>query len=586
MNKNKLTIYSIAKSVSYELLIEDLLQIKGESSVSVLEKFIKRKYSIRLKVIWLKIFNAFLFGILPIFPLIAYFEVIRLLPNAIPFEVNIFITSLIFVIFFSLQFFDFILMGIFNSIDIMSGEIFSWLKTLPISEKKLSKIALFTIFRALDLPIIVITTAFPFVMLIGTQNIILFIICFGISFLNMIFSFFLLIIFGEKFARMINLHKFKSKNTLVLQLFNTFSYTIIIFGSIFIVQISLSSIITFINIFINLEYPVTINLIFSLISFPFNPSFIISIFLNLSQINPFLWINCFLGLGLYILLIIVVSTKAITTFNKMVSGKYKTFNLHLDYKKNPVKVKTNSPVRAFLRKDLIIASRSLQTFMSIIVPIILSFVFFFYYNVTYAGGGILFSLEFSFYNWMVILGFSPILSSLIISNLSNIDISGRTIMSTLPIIPRDQALAKLILLLAVQTVSTMSPLLMYIFHPNFLLLLTIMLLALPFVYFSLILIFLMKVKLFSRIRNHFVVEEISTNRRVINWFKILILVYSIYFLVIFLVIYSVYYFQTVQALVVIHTLLTFIFFIFLYLFYKSLFPKSRKLKEIGKTKEP
>ena len=130
MKKNKLTIYSIAKSVSYELLIEEILQTKSESVVRVLEKFVNRKYSIKLKVISLKIFNAFLFGILPIFPLIAYFEISQLLTNNVPFEVNIFIKSLIFVIFFSLQFFDFFLMGIFNSIGIMSGEIFGWLKSL------------------------------------------------------------------------------------------------------------------------------------------------------------------------------------------------------------------------------------------------------------------------------------------------------------------------------------------------------------------------------------------------------------------------------------------------------------------------
>ena len=157
MNKNKLTVYSIAKTVSYELLIEELLQRKEELVIQVLEKYTKRKNSIKLNIIYLKIFNALLFGILPIFPLISYLGVFQLLTVSVPFEVSIFIKGLIFMIFFSLQFFDFILLGIFNSINIMSGEMFTWLKTLPISDKKLSKIAIFTIFRALDLPIIMIT---------------------------------------------------------------------------------------------------------------------------------------------------------------------------------------------------------------------------------------------------------------------------------------------------------------------------------------------------------------------------------------------------------------------------------------------
>jgi hypothetical protein len=582
MKKNKQTIYSIAKSVSYELLIEELLQANEQLVTRVLEKFIKRKHSIRLKVISLKIFNSIIFGILPIFPLLAYFGVTQLGTDAFSIEVNILVKSLILVIFFSLQLVDFLLMGIFNSINIMSGEIFSWLKTLPISEKKLSKIAMFTIFRAFDLPIIVITAVFPIVVLIGTQNIILFVICFGISFMNMIFSFFLLVILGEKFARMMNLHKFKSKKSLLLQLFNTFSYTIIIFGSIFVIQITLSSIVTFIDIFTSLEFPALVNLILSLIPFPGNPSFLTTIFFNPSQINHYLWENTLIGIGLYILLILAVYFKALKTFKKMVSGKSKNIDLYLNSRLPQIKVRTKSPIRAFLRKDLIIASRSLQIFMSIIVPIMLSFVFVYYYNLSYAGGGVLLSGDI-FFNWVVILGFNPIISMLITTNLLNIDISGRTIMSALPIIPRDQAIAKLILLFSIQTVSTILPSFMYIFHPNFLDLLITTFVILPFVYVFLLLIFLMKVKLFSRIRNHYVVEEISSDKILINWLKIVILIYGIYVLIITLAT-SVYYIQGVQTLLYVLTITIFISILILSSFFKSIFPKSRELKDISKYK--
>lgn len=573
MNKDKPTVYSIAKTVSYELLIEELLQRKEELVLQVLEKFTKRKYSITLNIIYLKIFNALLFGILPIFPLIAYMGVFQLLTISVLFEVSIFIKGLIFIIFFSLQFFDFILLGIFNSINVMSGEMFTWLKTLPISDKKLSKIAIFTIFRALDLPIIMITAVFPVIMLIGTQNIMIFIICFGISFMNMFFSFFLLVIFGEKIAKRRNLRKAKSKKSLFLQLVNTFSYTLIIFGSIFIIQLTLSSIITFINIFMNFRYIPLLNLIFSLIPFPFNPSFLTSIFIDPSQINRFLWRNSFIGMCLYIILLYLVYRKAINTFKRTVSRKHKTINLKVDFDKTQVKIKTNSPIRAFLRKDLIIASRSIQEFMSIIAPILFSFVFVFFYNLSYAGGQALFSGTMVF-NSILILGFSPFISSLMITNLLDSDISGRTIMSTLPIIPRDQALAKLILLLSIQTISTITPSLMYIFHPNFLDLLISMLVVLPFMYFFLLLIFLLKVKLFSRIRNHYVVEEISSEKKFLKWLKILILIYSIYFLIILFGI-VIYYFQGVQTLAMVTALTVIIFFLSLLIFFRSLFPNPK-----------
>ncbi|MHA2339991.1 MAG: hypothetical protein ACXACX_22045 [Candidatus Hodarchaeales archaeon] len=567
MKKNNYTVYSIAKTVSYELLIEELLQRREQLVIRVLDKFIKRKYSIRINIIFLKIFNAFLLGILSIFPLIAYNEVNQVLIDTVPFEVTLLINSLIFAIFFCLQFIDFFLIGIFNAIAIMSGDIFSWLKTLPISKKKLSKIAILTIFRTFDLPLIVMTTIFPIGLLILTQNVILFLLSLGISFMNVVFSFFLLVIFGNRFASMINLHKFKSKKSFFLQLFNTFSYTIIIFGSILTIQITLSSTITFLNIFINSESPALLNLIFSLIPFPFNSSILISISFDPSQISRFLWINSSIGMGLYILLIVVIYSKAISTFEKIVSGKYKTMNRQIDSKKSQVIVKTKSPIKAFLRKDLIIASRSLKTFMSIIAPILFSFIFVFYYNLSYTGGE-------QIINWAVILGFSLITSGIIVHNITNIDISGKTIMTTLPIIPRDQAIAKLILIISVQTVSTVSPSLMYIFHSNFFNILEMLSGLLPLVYIFLLLIFLMKIKLFSKVRNHYVVEEISSDNKFFNWLKILILTYIIYFIII-LVAFFVFYTQELQTFLLIISLISLISLFFLTLYFKSLFPKPR-----------
>jgi predicted permease len=272
-------------------------------------------------------------------------------------------------------------------------------------------------------------------------------------------------------------------------------------------------------------------------------------------------------MGLYILLIVVIYSKAISTFEKIVSGKYKTMNRQIDSKKSQVIVKTKSPIKAFLRKDLIIASRSLKTFMSIIAPILFSFIFVFYYNLSYTGGE-------QIINWAVILGFSLITSGIIVHNITNIDISGKTIMTTLPIIPRDQAIAKLILIISVQTVSTVSPSLMYIFHSNFFNILEMLSGLLPLVYIFLLLIFLMKIKLFSKVRNHYVVEEISSDNKFFNWLKILILTYIIYFIII-LVAFFVFYTQELQTFLLIISLISLISLFFLTLYFKSLFPKPR-----------
>ena len=143
MKNNKLSTYFLAKNISYEILIEEQLQLKSEATRRILERFSKRRSSLKLKFVSYKIINSIIFGILPIFPLIAYLELSNFfVREAVHIQIAIFTKSLIFQIFFTLQFLDFFLMGLFNLINIMSGEIFEWFKTLPLP-KKIEKIGFF-----------------------------------------------------------------------------------------------------------------------------------------------------------------------------------------------------------------------------------------------------------------------------------------------------------------------------------------------------------------------------------------------------------------------------------------------------------
>ena len=139
MKSNKLSTYFLAKNISYEILIEEQLQLKSEATRRVLERFSKKRSSLKLKFVSYKIINSIIFGILPIFPLIAYLELTNFFASgSVHIQIAIYTKSLVFQIFFTLQFLDFFLMGLFNLINIMSGEIFEWFKTSRINTKKIS----------------------------------------------------------------------------------------------------------------------------------------------------------------------------------------------------------------------------------------------------------------------------------------------------------------------------------------------------------------------------------------------------------------------------------------------------------------
>ncbi|MFW9874372.1 MAG: hypothetical protein ACFFG0_14800 [Candidatus Thorarchaeota archaeon] len=98
---------------------------------------------------------------------------------------------------------------------IISRSIFEWFETLPIPRKKLKKIILITIIRSLDIPLLAIAFSLPIVMLIGTQNLLIFVTCFGVSIRNITFSFCLLKIFSERMNRVLNINDIGSKRTIL-----------------------------------------------------------------------------------------------------------------------------------------------------------------------------------------------------------------------------------------------------------------------------------------------------------------------------------------------------------------------------------
>ncbi|MFX1433191.1 MAG: hypothetical protein ACFFB1_05395 [Promethearchaeota archaeon] len=581
MKNNKLSTYFLAKNISYEILIEEQLQLKSEATRRVLERFSKKKSSLKLKFVSYKIINSIIFGILPIFPLIAYLELTNFfVSESVHIQIALFTKSLIFQIFFTLQFLDFFLMGLFSLINIMSGEIFEWFKTLPLPRNKLKKLAFFTIIHNFDLPILANIFVFPLIMLSATQNIVISLISLGTSLLNTVFSITLLIILGEKIAKRIKIQNIKAKKSLLFQLLNTLSYALIIFGSIFIIQMTLSSLINIMMTLLNLYYSPLYNLILSLIPFPFNPSYLISLFSSTSPIPVQLWLNSLFGLALYLILIYFLYRKALKSLNNIISLKYKFSKNSVTEKIGKLKIRIRSVIKAFIRKDLLIVSRNLQTFMSIIMPIIMSFVFMTFFNISFIRGEDLLSGDL-YYTWITLLGLSPVLSAMIVYNLLNMEASGKTIMGTLPIVVRDHAKAKLVIMIVIQIFATLTPTLVYIFHYRFVELFLIVLTTLPFVLNFLILTLLLRVHLFGKKKYLYVLDEMRPENKMSKWILIFFVEYFVYFLIILISNYLYYKFTFTESLLILF-IISLSFMAVLKIFFDKFFPKFKTVYDMKK----
>lgn len=572
----KLNLFSLAKYTNKELLLESLLQSKGIYITGILERYKSKEQSLKIKIIATKIIYAVVFGILPIMPLLTYFQIVENLSvNPVSIESIILIGSIFFTMYFTLQFFNFFLMGLLESGIIMSGVIFRWFETLPISRDKLHKLAYLTMFRSFDIPIIVIILGFPITMLIGTQNIFVFFVSLGISILNVFFSFNLLIFLGGSLNRVLNFNASSSKRASIFRLFHILNYLIVILGSIYAIQWALNSIDEIFRSLLELEDPSMINLILSLIPYPFNPSYIISYSAALSHFSIEIGINLMVGLVLFIMLTWWTHLKASkivrkTTDRKVTNIQKKKYHSDLTANKIHVRIKTRSPITTYLRKDLSATTHDLKTFLSMIMPIILSCIFSYSFNIGNIGNAALVERDLLF-NWVGMLIFNPIISSMLVYGLLNIESSGRSILASLPINPQERAKAKLILLLPLQTIAVLAPLLLYITTDKFFISFFALLTSLPIAWIFLILTFELRVLFFSKYKDHYVIDEIHPKNKIFKWILITSILYILSFWIMSFLIYFFTYQQLFYLAIFLISLSIIGLRIVIFLFYK-LFP--------------
>jgi predicted permease len=214
------------------------------------------------------------------------------------------------------------------------------------------------------------------------------------------------------------------------------------------------------DLFVASDYQSIINLILSLIPYPFSSSFLITLFIAPNQASLQLWISTLIGLALFGIITYWLSIKTFKAIERISISKLKAINVMGNIKAinkdNRVNIKTTTPFFAYLRKDLYTISRDIKAFISIIMPITLSFIFIAIIDVTNIETVSFTDREF-FLNWMRILTFSPILSGLVVYAIMSLEGSGESIIDVLPIVPRDQAKSKLFLIFIFQTCATLLP---------------------------------------------------------------------------------------------------------------------------------
>jgi len=111
MKEKKLTLYSMAKFITREVILQEQVHYSDAFRARLFENYKKSQRFLRNKILTTKISSAIIFGVLPIIPLITYLKIVQYLNNtSISIEIMMFGGSFLFSIFFLVQFFNFFLL--------------------------------------------------------------------------------------------------------------------------------------------------------------------------------------------------------------------------------------------------------------------------------------------------------------------------------------------------------------------------------------------------------------------------------------------------------------------------------------------
>ncbi|MHA1669613.1 MAG: hypothetical protein ACTSV5_03435 [Promethearchaeota archaeon] len=461
---NNVELFKISKYVYAESFLQSQLDMSGSSVSSVMEKMEKNKRYIKTQVIITKFVMILYVSFLIFLPFSAYTQIQDAINGGISITWVLFLGGVINGGYFLFQFAYLLMFGMFSSTGLFTGNIFDWLSTLPLKKKEMNKIGIMTLFRLIDAQFIALMLIFPIATAILTKSIIITLISLGISTLNTIFSFNVLIILSKKFAQVIKGAEANAKGSNLTRIL----FLVGFLGTTLLAALGVQFLMPIINPLYfqeptNLALFETLNKWISLAPFPLSGGYLLTSFIigfneiGLLQVLPYI-----AGLVIFALIDYFMIKKSLKIMNDVIISK-------TDSKGQNFKVSTTSdvsitvvpPIKAYFERDKSMILRDIQAIMFIIVPMILPWIPFFITS------GL--ETEFSEIQVFGVLGLIYCItgSIMMIFGLANIEKTGTTINASLPIIVKDQVKARLKWVYIIVPLGNLLPVVMYLGKPIF-----------------------------------------------------------------------------------------------------------------------
>lgn len=519
-------VWTLASKVSDEVSLDSMLQSQGPNQSRFLERLEKNQRSAHSMSRGLKVLYVCIFSVVAIMPLLAIIQVTDLVQYGDAPATILFSVGMILGFDFVLEMVYLLILGVINLGSLFAGDVFKWLETLPISRSTRQKVGFLAAFRSFDAALVTMVVALPVIVSIFTRNIFLTIACLGVSILHVMLVFSILIIVSERFGRFTRGSANTTGRANVVRVITMVVYVMASIGISILIQIAIRSTSGIIAFFISIGSIPEWDLLFSLIPYPFAGGYlVVAAAMNPASIPLSMWICIIVGIGILILITWAAFRRAMHMLRNLVVGQGVSVGKEsasgVPIKEKLIEFAPRTPYQAFRKKDLSTATRDVQTLTYLIMPLMLPFISLIptLLSSPTSGANSDLGLEF-FIFWFILTLLSVFSAGTMTIGLLNIESTGASILATLPILVRDQAKAKLSIMVPIQLVGFLLPTFLFLTNPSSFVMLVAILASIPLVITILLTTFLLKVRLFGKLRYRYVLEEARMNKKFSKWILI------------------------------------------------------------------
>lgn len=534
-NTNK-ELYKISKIVFKEATLHQQIQAAGSNKTKFLERLGKKKSNFGAQSIVMKILVAFYIVVFTAIPITSFIQInfVSVIP-VVEDTWNLFVGGLSVSSFMLLQPIILIIFTVTFTWGFLSKEPYTWISTLPFSRKDISKISFFTFLRGIDIQLIVLALVLPIGTIIGINlprglgvnlgsNFLMIFVCLIVNLTYTIFNISIVILIGGKMAKVMEDQEENNRLANFIRIGTILAYLIFTMLASYTIQ----TVITYLprlynpaNQFISTQTADIVNKILSFIPFPFSGGYLLSsIAIGITEVPLLVVIGSVVGSFLQIGLAIFLFRKAFQTLQGIASLESKTKKKRESKKPTIIQVKVTRPTFAYLKRDLAVITRELQTITFMLLPIMIPI-----------STALAYALDMMVGNTgihamvLYITAFAIFSTFFIIIGVTSIESGGETITSSLPINIRDQIKAKIPLLFSTVPLMVLAAILLQYRKESFIDILTMTLVQLPAIFIVAIVGLFLKILFFGKFKYKYVIEEVNTNNKTIKIIGILLIMF-------------------------------------------------------------